>query len=248
MKALVIFLCILALPAAGIFVIGSGGGSAGSLQPAANLIQERFEAPGFTGTNNWVTNVGGGTVNAAYNTVASNILAGSYSMLLVASAQTVNGNVAFAGQTNAVGYQLFKRLSANSNYRLFAGLGTNRSTVVYQVVLDNNQKLTIRAGSGTAIVGSNAVPQGPIVQLRWSYTAGSGANAFASVEWSTNGSFNGYQTGTNGNYVRDTVGNATALIGAVRLGADNATGFNNVWDNVYVSTATNNDDFSNLHP
>lgn len=242
MKAIVILLCILALPAAGIFVIGSGGGSAGSLQPSANLIIERFEAPGFTGTNNWVTNVGGGTINAAYNTVASNILAGSYSMLLVASAQTVNGYVSFASQSNCVGYMMVKRLTSSSSYRIFS-VRNSSGTVVMQVNL-NSQRLEVRAGSAGGVATTNIIPQGVLSYIRWSYAKGTGANAFGSVELSTNGVF----TATGDNYAQDTGGNATTDAGRLMLGADNNTAFNIVWDNVYVSTATNSNDFSNLHP
>lgn len=239
---LLLALAILAVStASAIFVVGSGGGSAGSLQPSANLITERFEGPGYSGTNVW-TWTASGTINSNYNAVATNILAGSYSLLMVSSAQTVNTYVAFANQTNCVGYMLFKRLSSSSSYRLFS-VRNSSGTVVMQVNL-NAQRLEVRAGSAGGVATTNIIPRGVLSYIRWSYAKGTGADAFGSVELSTNGVF----TATGDNYAQDTTGNATTDAGRLMLGADNSTAFNVVWDNIYVSTATATNDFSNLHP
>jgi hypothetical protein len=194
--------------------------------PPTYLAQQDFEGAGYDNGETWTENVGGGTVD---EDSTATVLEGSQSLSLVSSAQTVNTYKTITANSTIYAYAKVRVVSRSGTPRILVvldGSGNPLSYVTYQA--DNTLHIRSGTAGGTSTVGT--ISTGTTYHLRMRYTKGTGANSFASIEFSTTGSF----TGSGNNYAEHTSGNATADASRFMCGSNISTTYSLIHDKIRV--------------
>jgi len=170
---------------------------------SAYLFQENFEGTGYE--NPWTESAG--TPNEDYTTSPAP-LEGSQSLYLDGSSsdQTVYAAVPSPGSGSTQEFYFLLNVVAkgsantNRNLVLLSSSGTNLCTLF----ATSGLALRIRADGGTAVSTANTLSLGTTYHVWVTYKAGTGANAVATVAFSTDGirptSGNSYAISSNGTY------------------------------------------------
>jgi hypothetical protein len=222
MKTLVLLLCSILVVLGGPPIKGpawyrQAGSSGGGSEPRTWILNETFETnPGYD--NTWSEVIGGdGVVNEDYTTA----LAGSQSLLIScpSSDQARLTNYFTATHSDVHCYFQVRFNTFPGTGQVWWRLQDTTPATVLSLELTASQQIRIRAGTGTAATVS-AISTGTTYHFWVRYTKGTGANAFGSAGFSTDGtkptSGNQFTSVSNGSSATDaklvllaTTGNVT---------------------------------------
>jgi hypothetical protein len=222
--------CVLCLgamsPRAG--VIAGGRQAAGGVVPTY-LVKQDFEGAGYDNSETW-TESGAGTIDEDYATSPAPLV-GSQSLQL-SGAAVINTYTTFAGQSTVDVYFKLHRVSG-SNHRGMS-LRNSSGTAVFYLIIESGGALTARAGTAGGVSTVSTTSTGTTYDVWITWTKGTGANAVASVAFSTNG-----VRPLSGNaYAQHTTGNAATDAARIMLGSDLSSTFHLVFDKVRVDDVT----------
>lgn len=139
----------------------------------------------------------------------------------------------FTGASTMEAYLMIRFISMpTAAYRSFYLL--NGTTECIRISVTATGAVEVRPGGGTASSTTDTMTTGVTYHVWVRYVAGSGANAFGSVAWSTDGT-----RPTSGNKYREsTNGTATLNPDRVRWGVANGNTFDVIYDRTLVTSDT----------
>jgi hypothetical protein len=191
------------------------------------VLEENFEGTGIP--SGWTA--GNATHDYDYTTTA---LQGSQSYRQTGAATSPSlTSTTFTGASTMEAYTRIRFISLpTAAYRAFYLL--NGTAECIRISVTATGAVEVRAGGGTAVSTTDTMTTGVTYHLWCRYVAGSGANAFGSVAWSTDGT-----RPTSGNKYREsTNGTATLNPDRIRYGVANGNTFDVIYDRGLASTGT----------
>jgi hypothetical protein len=223
-------LCIGAMsPRAGVI---AGGRQAGGAPGVSYLVQQDFEGAGYDNGETW-TESGTGTRDEDYATSPAPLV-GSQSLRVAVSSQGGTTTKAFASDQSTVeGYLQVHFVSLPASGKVFVAFRDSGGTRLVNIEVGASSRITVRCGTGAATT-TDAISTGTTYHFWWRYVKGTGANAQASVAFSTDGtrppSGNKFAAVTNGSRTTD----ANNII----IGPENNSTWEGIFDKVRVSAST----------
>ena len=191
------------------------------------LVEENFEGVGLP--SGWTA--GNATHDYDYTTV---VLQGSesYRQNRSASSPTLLSPT-FTGASTMEAYFMYRPMTAfGTQQRVFYLL--NGTTECVRISVSASGQFMVRAGVGTENSTTDTMTIDTNYHVWVRYVAGTGANAFASVAFSSDGT-----RPTSGSKYREvTNGPATLSPDRVRLGVTNSSTFDQLYDRVLATTGT----------
>lgn len=184
------------------------------------FFQEFFEAPGYE--NTWTTNGTGGTINPDNS---SSPLQGSYSFSISLSTDNVGVRSTFTAgaKTTIHGFFMFRfsNKPGTGGDEDFIALNSSGSKVLY-VFLAGGDTLKVATGLSGADQATtvDTVANNTTYYCWWSYIAGSGANGFFSIAFSTTP----IKPTSGDGYAEYTTSLATSSVNQIRIGGDTLPG------------------------
>jgi hypothetical protein len=209
--------------------IGALSGIVSSTPPATYLVQQNAEGAGYDNSETWTES--GIGIDEDYTGV---VLAGSQSLRINTSAAAgTTTSPAFADQADVWGYFLFHPVSLPAATTVMVNFITTIGNDCLRVRINAAGNLLVRAGGGTEATSVGAMSAGNTYHVWIHYVKGSGANAFASVAFSTDGT----RPTSGNNYRESTNGTITSDAQNLRFGQTSSSTFNFVFDKVRVDEA-----------
>lgn len=212
-------------------------GRSRSFLPAAAgssyLINQNFEGTGYDNSETW-TEFGTATIDEDYTGV---VLAGSQSLRIKSTASSGRAvSPTFSDASDCWVYFLFRPVTIPGTSHGAAML-RNGTTVVLTITINATGSLSIRNGSSGGTTTTNTMSTGTTYHVWGHYIAGSGADGFGSVGFSTTGT----KPTSGTSYTEHTTGNGTASVNAMQCGSQSGEGsdtFEFIYDKVLVSASS----------
>lgn len=191
------------------------------------LVKQDFEGVGYDNGETWTESGTGGTVDSDYTTT---VLDGSQSLQIVLAASARQTATIFApAQSDVWAYYLLRVItlpSASVIITRFLSGGTEG----LRVRMTTSGTLEVRAGGGTVANTAATLATGTTYHLWLHYTKGTGANAVASVAFSTTG----VRPTSGTTFATSTNGTATVDVSTFALGTTTSGTINLIFDKVRV--------------
>jgi hypothetical protein len=202
------------------------GGSPPAVAGRTYLLNESFDT--VTGYDNTWTETGTATINEDYNLT---ILEGTQSLFIDATTQTTNVNSGTFTATSPIHcYFLFRPTTipastAGTVFRL-----RNSTTALATLQITSTGKLRVLAVGGTTQDTTDAVSAGNTYHVFFTYTLGTGADAVATVGFSTDGT----KPSSGTKYKESTNGTSTSSCDNVTFGYTSTNTFGFIVDKLRV--------------
>lgn len=197
--------------------------------PATYLIKQDFEGAGYDNSETW-TEAGTGTLNED-DTTSPSPLVGSQSLRVVFAAETgTTTSPVFAAQADCWLYARIHPVAIVTVGSTVSLTIRHAAGECLRLRIMNTGLVGVRAGGGTEAVTVDAMSNGTEYHIWCHYIKGTGANAVATVGFSTDGT-----KPTSGNKFASSVnGTATADADRVQIGSGVSTTHTYVWDKIRI--------------
>jgi hypothetical protein len=208
----------------------SRGMVVGGGPPATYLVKQDFEGAGYDNSETWTES--GVGIDEDYTGV---VLAGSQSLRINSSAASAHtSSPTFTGQAEVWGYFIYRPASLPAASTVIANFLTAVGNDCLRLRINSGGALLIRAGGGTEATSVGTLSAGTTYHIFLYFLKGSGANAFASVAFSTDGT----KPTSGNNYRESTNGTITSDVEVFRFGQASSSTMDFVFDKVRVDDVT----------
>jgi hypothetical protein len=197
-------------------IAAAGGG-------ATYLVDQDFEGAGYDNGETW-TEAGSGTKDEDYT---GTVLDGSQSLRIAQSSQNATTQTTFTANDEVWVYALFRPVSIPASTQTILEVKNNTTSLV-QLRHPGDGHLRVQGSTTATTVG--LVSAGTTYHIWLRYVKGTGANAIASIGFSTDGT----RPTSGNNFAQFTTGDATLQADVLVIGGPGITTQEHIWDKVRV--------------